>query len=227
MANFFSSYKLNMLCIPITLIAFTANCIAYPSFGHANNYECGFINTALSLARIKKLVDKLQKLENKNDKLSKVIDILVEIKHEIEIATNKKMSLDDSLKKVQSDISARGGYIPDNVINSFKKQVKKKEKKVNHHASYLAYVFSNPFMEYSEEEELALFEAKHAGKEPETDINVPVDVAIGITISLCGVFLMTCSSIIPGAFIYGEKLIEIGGVMALTAGAQHYMKENP
>lgn len=228
MVNFFSSYKLNMLCISTTLIAFTANCILMPTFGHANQHNHTNLNSALVLARIKTLVDKLQNLSN-TAKLSEIIDIVISVKHEVEIATNKKISLDEYLQKIQSNIAEEQVYhIPDSVINSYKKKLKTKEEKVKHHANYVAYVFSDPLFEYNEDEENFLFEVKHGATQPETDnITVPVDVAIGISISLCGVFLICCSTIFPAAFIYGEKLVEIGGVMTLTAGAQHYMKNNP
>lgn len=209
-----NNFKFNMLCIQTTFVAFTANCIAFPTFGHANQYECSSFNSDAVLAKIKNAVSELHNLDEDETKLSEVIEILLNVQQALENVTHKKLSLEDALAKVQIEIGTRGCFIPDVVINSFRKQIKMTPREIAPYESYGTSVTS------------PLYETKF-GERPnpkeEEEIVVPVDVAIGITVSLCGVFLQSCSTFFPHYIIYyADDLITMGSEMAFVAGEKYY-----
>ena len=227
MGNFWKSTKLNTIILSCTISVFTLNTItpihAAPQPGISLN-DIGFA------IRIEKLIEKIKKYREKKDS-NKLIEVMFDIKSEVEGYTGQKINLEKSLDQVERDVKAKGGKVDKRVMNKIKKNFKNHEKKCNHKASYMANCieFNLP---YIAEEEHILFQnellmAKHShGKDKEKDdeICVPLRVTIGVTVTLCGIFLLFVP--IPICKKYASYVIEAGMAFLVDEGITQYEEKD-
>lgn len=84
-------------------------------------------------------------------------------------------------------------------------------------------ILADPSHEYSEHELETLFEVKH-GKDPESEVQVPLKVSVGITLSLCGYLL----SQIPHPYCKAASLFLIpwGIQIATDAGLDEINRQS-
>lgn len=221
MANIFNSHKLSKLFIYPLVIGATLTCsIPQPLYSQQVNV---FDQVGLMI-RLEKIVEKLLKQEKKGN-VDTMIDLLLDVKQEVETATGNAISIETNLARVQNEMTQKGYKMPKKQLESFKKKIKEREKKKKNHARYMAMIIDDPHAVFNHQDEELLFMAKHGHDKEDKEevrIEVPVKVAFGVTMALCGVFL--CVLPIPYAKTWGGELIFSGVLMACDAGMDH-MKE--
>ena len=118
---------------------------------------------------------------------------MFEIKSEIELYTGKKIDIGQQLLQVQKEAKARGQDIKDAHIKQIKKWFTKADKKHKHRAFWLAHC-TELDIPYSQLEADCNFDLNYSMKNGEynngKDIEVPITVTVGVTLSLAGLFLM-------------------------------------
>ncbi len=89
---------------------------------NANFYDVSFG------VKIQKLIDRAWKYYNKSDSNS-LLDVVLEIKSEVEAYTGKRISIDKEIDRIESDVRKNGRSFDKNFFRTFKKVINGKEKK--------------------------------------------------------------------------------------------------
>lgn len=135
MDNFFKPALYKRAVILGTACAFT---LSIPSMTqvYATNANIDFQGIQFAI-RMEKLIEKVNHYKDKMDQ-KKIIETLLDIKHEVEGYTGKKIDIEKELKQVEKEVAAKGGKLHKNDIKKISKLIKEKEKKHNHKALFMA-----------------------------------------------------------------------------------------
>jgi hypothetical protein len=166
------------------------------------------------MVRLQKLVDKLVNSSNKGP--DKIIEYFVDIKNEIENSSSIKLDIDYYMDQVSSELKKNGIKSPKKELEAIKKKIKKQDKKVKHHALYVAETMYLEGYEMNDLDEEMMFQAKHhkhkhhtdEDKKDEDEVVLPSLLVYGVTVSLCGFFLMCLP--IPACKEWGSKMVMAG-----------------
>jgi len=174
------------------------------------------VNTAL---KFEKLIEKANKYFKANDS-KKLLEVMLDIKHETEACTGQKIDINKSLEKVENEIKAKGGKISKSEMKALKKIIKDSEKKHNHKAFYMTAAFESG-CDYNIESMNIEWDylCKLAGKskeKEEEEIILPVRVTVGVTMALCGVFITILP--FPPCKTWGPQLVVAGVGLAIEGG---------
>lgn len=133
--------------------------------------------------KMEKLVDKLMKYKDKLDS-DKVIDIMLDIKHEIESYTGKNIDLKKELEKVEKDIK-KEAKISSKEFKPVKELILSKEKKSKNRAMcMLSYLQEDPGINFEEYE--YIYDAARGKENDKEEFKVSAQMAIGATLVLAG-----------------------------------------
>jgi hypothetical protein len=179
--------------------------------GQANQFQVG-INEVAFMYRLEKLVEKLIKLDKSSNK-EKMYDLIIDIKSEIETSCGLSFNLSKCIDEIERLIKNSGVKPPKELFVSIRKSLKNKEKKSNHHAHYLAATMHMQNYQFDEHDEQMLYTAKHGhekddDEEKKQEVDVPAQLVFGVTLALCGLFLMVIP--IPACKPWGERLVQSG-----------------
>src|ERR1700750_2028869 len=101
MFRVFNYSKFNMPCLYIVLTSFSMATVSVPCHSQQFNLNTGInFNDAALMFRLHKIVDRLMKLEKKGTS-NEMIDLVLEVKLEIENAIGKKINLNDQFNEIQ------------------------------------------------------------------------------------------------------------------------------
>lgn len=222
MVNIFRSFRLNTLCLCGTLIIFPISTVpqlhAFPS----NQKNVGFNNIAFGF-KIEKLIEKINKYKDKRDS-NKLLETMIELKVEVEGRTGQKINLDKQLDQIEKDIKKDGGKFKKEEFNKIRKIIKDKEKRSNHRAMYMADCIAYG-IEYNAEVETLNFMAGHGHDKDEEkeEVVLPIRVTIGVTVALCGLFLMFVP--FPICQTYGPNIMRAGVALAVEGTLNRVEKD--
>lgn len=166
MANLFSRHNINRFVLATILTSFS---LAYSTPLPAQQFNIGFNEVAL-MVRLEKLVEKL--INSKDKGIDKMIEYVVDIKGEIEAATNTSIDLNKCMDMVTAEINKTGQKAPKKEMEAIKKKLKDREKKNKKHAKYLAatmYVEGYEFNEHDEELMFPTYMAKKSHGDKDKD----------------------------------------------------------
>ncbi|HEY4832139.1 MAG TPA: hypothetical protein VIH61_06220, partial [Waddliaceae bacterium] len=170
------------------------------------------LNDAAFVIRMEKLISKLMKLE-KSDNKDKMYNTIVDIKAEIENSYGVSLDIGKGVHQVEQLIKNAGFTPLKKEFDAMRKALKKKDKKRKKHVQYVASTMHLEGYEFNEDDEMLMMEGKHDkdkdredNKEEEAD--VPAQLVFGVTLTLCGVFLMAIP--IPACKLWGERMIQSG-----------------
>ncbi len=208
MANIFNSPGISRIFLCSALTAFTMTTVSVPLQATQRTVNINDIGFAV---RIEKLIEKVKCYQKKSDS-SKLIDTMFDIKTEVEGYTGQRINLDNQLDQVEHDIKRSGGKLKNDDMKQVRKLIKKKEKRSNHKAMYIAACLEYN-LPYNAEEEHCLYMARRVNDKEEDDIYIPLRVTIGITVALCGLFLTFVP--IPICKLWGPDLMRAGVVLAV------------
>jgi hypothetical protein len=185
------------------------------SFESPRDVSLNDIATAL---RFEKLINKANKYFKAEDS-KKLIEVLLDIKHETEAYTGQKIDISKSLDQVEKEIKARGSKISKAELKAIKNTIKKSEKKHNHKAFYMAAALENGCNYDDESIEVEwqyLCKSASKGKDKEEEMILPVRVTVGVTIALVGLFITILP--FPPCKTWGPSLITGGVSLAIEGG---------
>lgn len=217
MANFLKSHICNTMAACITLTTFSS-AVILPSPVYAASLNLNDINFGIKIEKIyvkvKKAIDKGQ--------TNKIVGYMFDFKSEIEQYTGKKIDINKQLDEVQRRAKANGQKIEDKYIKQIKKDFEKESKKHKHRAVWFANCMEAA-VEYTASEADLNFDMnymmdKRAKHEQQED--VPAIVMVGVTVSLCGLFLYCLP--LPGCQIAGGWLLNTGFGILSGYGLQKY-----
>lgn len=196
MGNFITCTSNNRFIFYCTLGTFAFTAIKPLNFLNATSVEKSVNFSDISFGiRMEKLIEKTKKyFEAKNGK--KLTEIMFDIKHELEGYTGQKIDLNKHLDQIEKEAKSKGMPIDKVHMKEMRKRFKKQEKRWNHKALYMTdcLEYNIPF---SSEEENQLYETSgetlqnfaKSSKEKDEEIELPLRVTIGVTMSLVGLFL--------------------------------------
>ncbi|MBA3957029.1 MAG: hypothetical protein H0X51_01350 [Parachlamydiaceae bacterium] len=220
MGHFWKSSKLNTAILSYTLGVFTLS-VTLPVYAAPQQNGVNLNDVGFSI-RIEKLVEKINRYGERRDS-KKLLEVMLEIKSEVEGYTGQRIDIQKSLDKVENDVKNKGGRVDKGVMKQLRNTFKKAEKRPNHKAIYMANCleFNLP---YNAEEEQLFFENEYLmvahrhgnGHDNDDEMTVPLRVTIGVTIALCGVFL----AFVPNSICqkYSYYVIETGLAFLVDEG---------
>ncbi len=224
MRSIFRRHNINRALLPIVLTSFT---MTYAVPLPAQQFQVN-VNEIAFMVRLEKLVEKLVKSDGKG--IDKMVEYLVDIKNEVESSCNVKINVDKFMDDVSSELKKKGQKAPKKEFDAIKKKIKSRDKKHKGHAVYLANTMYLDGYEMNEHDEVMMvgdFMAKSAkkhdkdkDKDDKEEVVLPSLLVYGVTISLCGLFLMCIP--IPACKDWGSKMVVAG----VTACANSLCSEN-
>lgn len=225
MGNIFHFVKFNRLFLCGTLITFSL--VSLPNPCYSQTPRVVTINDLAFAHRIEKLLEKVKRAAEKNDG-NKLIDLMLDVKREVETYSGMKIDLDKQLDVVESEIKKKGAKIPKNEFKELRKIIKKKEKRAGHRAAYLELCLLNPEISYNLEEEQLLFDATHGHeKKEEAEMVVPIRLTVGVTVALVGLCLIVVPGIPVQIKTWGKDMIVYGtGIAAEACYSAHDKSKN-
>lgn len=221
MVNIFQSNRCLTLVTYLTAVAFAAVAIAPPPLMAAYvGLNPKDINFGI---KIEKIYEKVKRAIDKGE-TNKIVGYMFDFKQEVEQYTGQHIDINKQIDATQKEACSKGQKIDDKYIRSIKKEFSKHDKRLTHRAVWFAQC-AELDIPYSTFEADANFEmnylmakSDHKGKNrEETPIeDVPVKIMVGVTISLCGLFLWFVP--LPGCQTTGTWLINTGiGVLGSDA----------
>lgn len=190
MVNFLKPHVYNNLVACITTIAFTTAIICPPPVHAAGvNIDLRAINFGI---KMEKIVEKVKKCIDKGE-TNKIVGYMFEIKEEVQQYTGQKIDMNKYIDQVQREAKAKGQKIDDAYVKQIKKWFGKKDKKHKHRAVWFAQCaeVDIPYSTYEADVNFDMnymvAKAAHGG---DKEIDVPITITVGVTLSLAGLFLM-------------------------------------
>jgi hypothetical protein len=172
--------------------------------------------------KLQKLIDKAWKYYKHLDNES-LLDVILEIKSEVESYTGKKIDISKEIDKIETDLKKKGGKPPHDLFKKFKDRVKKKKKQRLHRALYMnAYFLEQPEMDFNDYLRLTAT-AKQNQKNEKNEL--PLKFVVAVTLVLGGAFVMFATAICPVFSYGGEIMMTTGFGMLLDQGLDIYQKE--
>lgn len=217
MVNIFNSFRLNNIFLLGTLTAFSSNVISVPPCHAIDAEQVAF------LIRVEKLVEKAWK-QKKQNKIIKVLETMINIKSEVEVYTGNKINIDKEIDQIEKDLKKKGANYSKNEFGALRKIIKLKDKKFSKKAANAEYRLLSDDVEPLCFDNQSLADPTKENKEQEDlEKQLPLRLALGVTICLCGVFL--CFVPIPICKKYGAELIK-GGIALAVEGYVNRQEEN-
>lgn len=177
------------------------------------------INDIATALKFEKLIEKANKYFKAEDS-KKLLETMLDIKHETEAYTGQKIDISKSLDQVEKEIKAKGGKISKAELKAIKNTINKSEKKHNHKALYMAAALEsgcNYDAEAVNTEWDYLCKSASKGKDKEDEeMILPVRVTVGVTIALVGGFITILP--FPPCKTWGPALISSGVGLAIEGG---------
>jgi hypothetical protein len=212
-ANFFKPAIVNNLVAGLTAVAFTTAIISPLQIHGADvNLDFGAINFGV---KVEKVFEKIKRSIDKGE-TNKIIGYMFDIKTEVEQYTGKKIDINKQIDQAQKEAKAKGQKIEDRCLKEIKKEFHRLDKKQKHRAEWFAQCAQMDIPYSSFEADLNFdmnFVAAKSAKGQDTVVEVPIPVMVGVTVSLCGLFLAFVP--LPGCQVAGIWLINAGvGILA-------------
>lgn len=191
--------RLHTFCLGITLTTF--------SMAAAQPQQIFFENPGdlIGDAELNIWVDRLVEHLKSLDEVTEMIDLMLEFKSEVESLCGVEINIDDALEEIQQELQ-----LPMEEYENFKELMHGETT-----ASQSPKNFTAPT---SDDSDITLNINQHGGgSETQTQVVIPTQVALGVTIALCGSIIFFIP--IPSSKAIGTKLVKTGLAMAVEGGA--------
>ena len=197
-----------MMVACLTTVAFTTATLTPPSLIAADiNLDRNAINFSI---KIEKVFEEIKKCIDKGE-TNNIVGYMFYIKHEVEQYTGKKIDINKQIDQAQREAKAKGQNIDDRYIKQIKRDFNRENKRHKHRAHWFAQC-AELDIPYSTLEADLHFEMNYAMEKSargrDKDVNVPIPIVVGVTVSLCGFFLVFVP--LPGCRGAGVWLINTG-----------------
>ncbi len=188
-------------CLSATLAVFSITTAAPREIYFESSLTENLYDEAQLTIRLQSLLDNLTSL----DDVGEMIHLMLQFKYEVESLTGEPISMDDALEEIQRELREEGHEIPEDEMANFKELIHQQMAPV-----------SAPRLPAPDSSDITL-NINKGGSETNTQVLIPTQVALGVTIALCGsiVFFLP----VPSSKVWGEKLVKAGIDMAVEGGA--------
>ena len=121
---------------------------------------------------------------------------MFDIKSEVERYTGSKIDIGKQIDQVQKEARSRGKKIDEKQLKKIKKDFERIDKKYTHRAVWMAKCMETdiPYTSIEADWNFEYMFLERNSKEQDQgkndDVYVPVTVTVGVTLSLCGLFLL-------------------------------------
>ncbi len=224
MGNFRFAWLFNNCVLCTVASAFVVSTITpLPSYAAKPNININFNDIAF-IARIENLIEKAKKYKGKMED-GKLLDVMIDIKQEVENYTGKRIDLDACFAQVEKDAKKSGVKINSDQIKYIKKKIYKADKKVKHKANFLfqCNIDSINFDQDSCDLDFEIYYLSKSKHKDEKEVCVPIRLSIGITCLLGGYFL----SFIPHPLCQaGSKCLMAIGLEQCIEGTVSKLEED-
>lgn len=190
MVNIFQSHYSNIMVSCLTTVAFTTATMIPSSLMAAGiNPDINAINFGI---KVEKVFEKIKRCIDKGE-TNKIVGYMFDIKQEVEQYTGKKIDIDKQIDQAQKEAKAKGQKIDDRYIKQIKRDFHREDKKHKHRAVWFAQC-AEVGISYSTLEADTHFDLDYimgkSGEDGNKDIDVPIPIMVGVTVTLCGIFLV-------------------------------------
>lgn len=182
MVNLQHYFRFNSVFLFSTLFVYSSTALADPII----RCEAGILDLAVIGVKAKKLVDKFERYRDAKD-ADKLISVMLDMKHEAELATGKKISIANHIKEIEKEQKKKGRKFQPGHLEAIKKLIEKKEKRHEHKVIFMAECIQLGIV-YDDFLEEICFLAKH--KDEKGEVAIPLDLTLAVTACLAGGFLM-------------------------------------
>lgn len=221
MVNIFQSTRCITLATYLTTASFSTVTVLPASLMALNgNLNINDINFGI---KIEKIYEKIKRAIDKGE-TNKIVGYMFDFKQEVEQYTGKHININEQIDAVQKKARSKGQKIDDKYLKAIQKEFDKLDKKHKHRTVWFAQCaeLSIPYSTFEADTQFdmdsLIAKASHKGKDKD-DLqieDVPVKVMVGVTISLCGLFLWLVP--LPGCQTAGTWLINTGiGILGSEA----------
>ena len=225
MANIFQSNCCQLLATCVTAFTFTCVTIASPPLIAVQNGGLNLNDINFGI-KIEKIYEKVKKAIDNRD-TNKIVGYMFDFKQEVEQYTGKHIDINKSIDQAEKEARAKGQKIDSKYIKAIKKEFNRNDKKHKHRALWFAQC-NELDIPYTTFEADANFEmnymlAKSAKGHDKDEVqieDVPLKITVGVTVSLCGLFLYFVP--LPGCQVAGQWLLNAGFGILSAEGLERW-----
>ena len=219
MVNIFQSTRCLTLVTYFTTATFSIIAVCPP---HPMAINGGLnLNDINFQIKVEKIYEKVKRAIARGQ-TNKIVSYMFDLKSEVEQHTGKNIDISNQIDVAQKELRSKGQKVDDKHVKAIKKEFIKQDKKQKHRAVWFAQCaeLDIPYstIEADMNFEMNYLETKstHKDKEEIQIEEVPVKIMVGVTISLCGLFLLFVP--LPVCQTAGTWLINTGvGVLGSDA----------
>jgi hypothetical protein len=175
------------------------------------------INEGIVLYKVNE-IKKMFKKFNPNMKLKEAIDVMLEFKHLTTNQTGTPIFTKSSLNQAKNIAESRGYKLDKKQWKELEKLIDSREKKFTSKIFFRDMSY-NSGIEFDEIAFESFYEDTF-GKDDDTT-NISLEVTVGVTLILCGVFMYTISVQVPFCATIGTGFIEAGCYFLGAEGWEH------
>jgi hypothetical protein len=154
-----------------------------------------------------------------------LLDVVLDLKTEIESYTGRKIDLDKEISKIESDLKRKGGKPPSDIFKKFKSLVKNKDNKRRSRALCMEAYFRDG-LDMNFEDYLILHSAATIGKQANEQTELPLKFVVAVSLILGGAFVMFATPVCPMLGYAGETMMGTGFAMLLDQSLDIYEKQH-
>lgn len=209
MANFHHMFSLKTVCAVLMLNVFSLNAV--------KPIDHQFVITeGITLYKINK-IKKMIKHFNPQTSLKDAIDMMLEIKSVANLQSTNIIFMKPSLNQAKDIMKSRGYKIDKTQWKALEKLIDSREKKFKSKLFFknMAYDSGVNF----DEDQFEIFYEKTYGKDNDNENIISLEVTLGVTFILCGIFMYTIP--IPICATIGTGFIEAGCYFLGNEGWEH------
>ncbi len=212
MVNFLKPAIANHLVAGITAFTFATAVMALPpAYATGVNLDLAAINFGI---KVEKIYEKVKKCIDKGE-TNKIVGYMFDFKNEIKYYTGYEFNINKIIDQAQKEAKSRGQKVDEKYIKAIKKEFGKQNKKHKHRVVWFTQCaevdipYSICEADTNFEMNYNMIKSAHKGKGNDVEIeDVPITIMVGITVSLCGLFL--CFVPLPGCQVAGGWLLSSG-----------------
>lgn len=202
MLSLFLSNRFNNIVLSTVLGFFTVT-HAYP-IGFPNQLYAE--NNPIILYEIASIMENVYGMENSND-TDRMYELIVKLKRHLETRFNIKISITKFMNILDNEIQCQGFKVQKKQLDAIKKLIKKKEKEITKKEKNSDFCTCYEDEEWEDDEWMYSVE-KPQPKENEEKIYISSQLVFGVTLTLCGLFIMLLP--IPACVNWGEQMVSSG-----------------
>lgn len=155
------------------------------------------------------IMENMWGLEGQND-TDRMYELAVRLKRHIELHLNTTINVSKFFDNISNELVRQGHKIPKKQFEAIQKHLKKKEKQIKKEEKKTQF-WASCHVDECDYLVRGHSEDKKESKDKEEEVYIPAQLVFGVTLTLCGLFLMFLP--IPVCVTWGERMVASGVVI--------------